>query len=65
VVHYINATGLMWENAKEFGAMLLWAEHRRAPWRLGWLAPPLLYPFNASIEAYFCAPTLSTPTDVF
>lgn len=27
-MHYVNATGLMWENAPEFGAMLLWAEHR-------------------------------------
>ncbi|CEG35432.1 lysosomal pro-x [Plasmopara halstedii] len=25
---YLNHTGLMWENAKEFGAMLVFAEHR-------------------------------------
>lgn len=25
---YVNATGLMWENAERFGAMLVWAEHR-------------------------------------
>ena len=25
---YVNATGLMWERAEEFGAMLVWAEHR-------------------------------------
>eukprot|EP00656_Telonema_subtile_P017394 TRINITY_DN1932_c0_g1_i2.p1 TRINITY_DN1932_c0_g1~~TRINITY_DN1932_c0_g1_i2.p1 ORF type:complete len:500 (-),score=96.07 TRINITY_DN1932_c0_g1_i2:95-1594(-) len=25
---YVNATGLMWENAKDFGAMLVFAEHR-------------------------------------
>lgn len=28
VLLYVNATGLMWENAKEFGAMLIFAEHR-------------------------------------
>lgn len=25
---YLNATGLMWENAERFGAMLIFAEHR-------------------------------------
>lgn len=25
---YLNATGLMWENAEDFGAMLIFAEHR-------------------------------------
>ena len=25
---YVNATGLMWENAKEFNAVLVFAEHR-------------------------------------
>jgi Serine carboxypeptidase S28 len=25
---YLNATGLMWENAEQFGAMLVFAEHR-------------------------------------
>jgi lysosomal Pro-X carboxypeptidase len=25
---YVNATGLMWENAEEFGALLVFAEHR-------------------------------------
>ena len=25
---YVNATGLMWENAASFGAMLIFAEHR-------------------------------------
>merc|ERR1719253_337070 len=25
---YVNATGLMWENAKDFGAALIFAEHR-------------------------------------
>jgi lysosomal Pro-X carboxypeptidase len=25
---YVNATGLMWERAENFGAMLIWAEHR-------------------------------------
>lgn len=25
---YVNATGLMWENAASLGAMLVWAEHR-------------------------------------
>ena len=25
---YVNATGLMWENAAEFGAVLVFAEHR-------------------------------------
>ena len=25
---YVNATGLMWENAASFGAYLLFAEHR-------------------------------------
>ena len=28
VLLYLNATGLMWENAAEFGAMLIFAEHR-------------------------------------
>eukprot|EP00892_Ulva_mutabilis_P001558 jgi/Ulvmu1/11402/UM075_0064.1 len=28
VLLYINATGLMWENAEKFGAMLVFAEHR-------------------------------------
>jgi len=25
---YVNSTGLMWENAEEFGAALVWVEHR-------------------------------------
>merc|ERR1719330_1015584 len=25
---YVNHTGLMWENAEEFGALMIWAEHR-------------------------------------
>lgn len=25
---YVNATGLMWERAQEFNAMLVWGEHR-------------------------------------
>ena len=25
---YVNATGLMWENAERFGSMLVWVEHR-------------------------------------
>jgi lysosomal Pro-X carboxypeptidase len=25
---YVNATGLMWERAEEFGALLVWGEHR-------------------------------------
>lgn len=25
---YVNSTGLMWENAEEFGAALVWIEHR-------------------------------------
>ena len=25
---YVNATGLMWENAKAFGALMIFAEHR-------------------------------------
>ena len=28
VTLYVNATGLMWENAAELGALLVWAEHR-------------------------------------
>ena len=28
VLLYLNATGLMWENAHRFGAMLIFAEHR-------------------------------------
>lgn len=28
VTLYVNATGLMWENAKEFGALIVFAEHR-------------------------------------
>lgn len=28
VALYVNHTGLMWENAEEFKAMLVWAEHR-------------------------------------
>lgn len=28
VLLYLNATGLMWENAERFGAMLIFAEHR-------------------------------------
>lgn len=28
VLLYLNATGLMWENAEAFGAMLIFAEHR-------------------------------------
>lgn len=28
VEKYVNATGLMWESARPFGAMLVWAEHR-------------------------------------
>jgi len=28
VTLYVNATGLMWENAEEFGALLVFAEHR-------------------------------------
>jgi lysosomal Pro-X carboxypeptidase len=28
VLLYLNATGLMWENAERFGAMLVFAEHR-------------------------------------
>jgi lysosomal Pro-X carboxypeptidase len=28
VLLYLNATGLMWENAEKFGAMLIFAEHR-------------------------------------
>jgi lysosomal Pro-X carboxypeptidase len=28
VLLYLNATGLMWENAEHFGAMLIFAEHR-------------------------------------
>jgi hypothetical protein len=28
VLLYLNATGLMWENAEPFGAMLIFAEHR-------------------------------------
>jgi lysosomal Pro-X carboxypeptidase len=28
VTLYVNATGLMWENAREFGALLVFAEHR-------------------------------------
>ncbi|GAX77115.1 hypothetical protein CEUSTIGMA_g4561.t1 [Chlamydomonas eustigma] len=28
VMLYVNATGLMWENAKEFEAMIVFAEHR-------------------------------------
>ena len=28
VTLYVNATGLMWENAKELGALLVWGEHR-------------------------------------
>lgn len=28
VLLYLNATGLMWENAADFGAMLIFAEHR-------------------------------------
>lgn len=29
VVHYVNATGLMHESAHEFGALLLFVEHRQ------------------------------------
>ena len=25
---YVNATGLMWENAEKLGALLVWGEHR-------------------------------------
>jgi pimeloyl-ACP methyl ester carboxylesterase len=28
VLLYLNATGLMWENAEHFGALLIFAEHR-------------------------------------
>ncbi len=28
VTLYVNHTGLMWENAEKFGAMLIFAEHR-------------------------------------
>ena len=28
VMLYVNATGLMWENAAEFKAMIVFAEHR-------------------------------------
>lgn len=28
VTLYVNATGLMWEHAFDFGALLVWAEHR-------------------------------------
>ena len=28
VTLYVNNTGLMWENAQEFGALLVFAEHR-------------------------------------
>ena len=28
VTLYVNATGLMWENAQEFGALIVFAEHR-------------------------------------
>ncbi|KAK9809908.1 hypothetical protein WJX72_001411 [[Myrmecia] bisecta] len=28
VTLYLNATGLMWESAPDFGALLVWAEHR-------------------------------------
>lgn len=28
VTLYLNATGLMWESAEQFGALLLFAEHR-------------------------------------
>ena len=28
VTLYVNATGLMWERAEEFGALLVWSEHR-------------------------------------
>ena len=28
VLLYLNASGLMWENAERFGAMLIFAEHR-------------------------------------
>ena len=28
VDEYVNATGLMWENAPKLGALLVWAEHR-------------------------------------
>jgi lysosomal Pro-X carboxypeptidase len=28
VTLYVNATGLMWENAENFGALLIFAEHR-------------------------------------
>jgi len=28
VTLYVNATGLMWENAQEFGALIIFAEHR-------------------------------------
>jgi hypothetical protein len=30
VCRYLNASGLMWESAEEFGALLVFAEHRRA-----------------------------------
>lgn len=28
VTLYLNASGLMWENAEAFGALLIFAEHR-------------------------------------
>ncbi len=30
IYRYLNASGLMWESAAEFGALLVFAEHRRA-----------------------------------
>ena len=30
---YVNATGLMWENAQQFGAALVFAEHRYHLWK--------------------------------
>lgn len=32
VTLYLNATGLMWENAEAFGALIVFAEHRCVGW---------------------------------